>query len=169
MTTWIRLAVLSGVAALVSAFLGWQAGQISVSAGAPPAPTPWELPSRPTEDTARDLAILNARHPWTNPLLAAGAGAGLPGAAGGAGAAGAGASNPKPAVWRLAGIVQRPGEDFALIVVGEPGAAKLEYRRVGDSLPDGSTLVQITADNAVTKSAGSTGEQRVYWLFRGKS
>jgi hypothetical protein len=162
-TSWIRLAVLSGVAAVVSAFLGWQAGQISVPAGPPPAATPWVLPPRPTEDPARDLAILTARGPWTNAFLlarSAGIGSEQPEAAR--------ASNSKPPVWRLAGIVQRPGENFALIVIGQPDAAKLEYRRVGDSLPDGSTLVQITSDNAVAEPAGSSGEQRVYWLFRGK-
>jgi hypothetical protein len=161
MTTWIRLAVLSGIAAVVSAFLGWQAGQIAVLAGPPPAPAPWVLPPQPTEDPTKDLAILTARRPWTNPFLAAGADPKQLDAAR--------AANPPPVAWRLAGIVQRPGENFALILVGQPGAAKLEYRRVGDALPDGSTLVEITSDNAVAKPAGSSGQQRVYWLFRGKS
>jgi hypothetical protein len=159
-TTWIRLAVLSGVAAVMSAFLGWQAGQISVPAGPPPALAPWVLPPQPTEDPRRDMAIVTARRPWTNAFLTTDTGIKQPGAAGG--------SNSKPVAWRLAGLVQRKGEDFALIVTGQPGAAKLEYNRVGDLLPDGSTLVEITADNAVAEPAGSPGEERVYWLFRGK-
>jgi hypothetical protein len=161
-TTWIRLAVLSGVAVVVSAFLGWQAGQISVPAAPPPAPIAWELSSPPTEDPARDLAILTARRPWTNASLAAGAGDAQHQPAGAA-------ANPAPAAWRLAGIVQRPSENFALIVIGAAGAAKLEYHRVGDVLPDGSTLVQITSETAITESAGAAGARRVYWLFRGKS
>jgi hypothetical protein len=160
-TSWIRLAVLSGIAAIVSAFLGWQSGQILVPAGPPLAPTPWELPPRSTEDPTRDLAILTARRPWTNAFLEAGAGP--------AQAEPTGAASSRAAAWRLAGIVQRLGENLALIAIGQPDAAKLEYRRVGDSLPDGSTLVQITSDNLVTKSLGPSGEQRVYWLFRGKS
>lgn len=128
-TIWIRLAVLSGVATVVSAFLGWQAGQISVPAGSPLAPTPWVLPPRTTEDPARDLAILTSRRPWTNAFLTAGS-------AGAAAQPGApGASNSPPVAWRLAGIVQRLGENFALIVIGQPGAAKLEYRRVGIRRP----------------------------------
>lgn len=160
-TSWIRLAVLSGVAAVVSAFLGWQAGQISVPARPPSPPTPWELPAQPAADPTKDLAILTARRPWTNAFLAAGANA--------AQGAAAGASGSPAVEWRLAGIVERPGENLALIVIGQAGAAQLEYRRIGDALPDGSTLVQITPDTAVTKPAGSSGEQRVYWLFRGKS
>jgi hypothetical protein len=159
-TRWIQLAILSGLAVLVATFLGWQAGQIVVSAGPPVAPTPWALSAPPAEDPRRDMAIVTARRPWTNAFLAADAGAKQPGAAG--------ASNSKPVEWRLAGLVQRRGENFALIVTGQPGAAKLEYNRVGDALPDGSTLVEITADNAVAKPAGSSGEERIYWLFRGK-
>ena|SRR5579863_5028408 len=160
-TSWIRLAVLSGVAALVAAYLGWQAGQVSVSAGPPLAPTRWELPAQSTEDPTRDLAILTERRPWTNAFLAAGAGSVQRGPAGPA--------NSPPIAWRLAGIVRRPSENLALIIIGEASAAKLEYRGVGDVLPDGSTLVQITSETAVTKPAEASGEQRVYRLFRGKS
>jgi len=162
--TWIRLAVLSVIAVVVSVFLGWQAGQTPVPPGVPLAPTPWTLSSRPAEDPARDLGILTARLPWTNAFLAAssaGAGAKAPGTAGAA-------SDPKSVAWRLAGIGRRPDEDFVVIAIGQPDATKFEYRHVGDALPDGSTLVQITSDNAVTAADGPSGEQRVYWLFRGK-
>lgn len=159
--TWIRLAVLGSFAVAVAAFLGWQAGQIPVPATPPPAPTPWALPPQASEDLAKDLAILAKRRPWSNPFAAAGAAAG-------AGQPGAGpAPSAEAAGWRLAGLVERPGENFALILTGQPGAAKLEDRRVGDLLPDGSTLVQVTPDRAVVTPAGSS-EHRTYWLFRGK-
>jgi hypothetical protein len=166
-TTWIRFAVLGGIAVVVAVFLGWQTGQISVPAIPPPAAIAWVLPSRQIEDSARDLAILSTRRPWTDAFLAARSAA--PGAAGARQPGAAQPSGAKPAVWRLAGIGQRPGEKFALIAIGEGGAVKLEYRRIGDLLPDGSTLVQITPDNAVAEPAGTSGEQRVYWLFRRKS
>jgi hypothetical protein len=161
-TSWIRLAVLSGIAAIVAAFLGWQAGEVTPPAVQSAAPTGWTLPPQPTEDPQKDLTMLTARRPWTNPLAAArlAAGGTQPGAAQN--------SNATPA-WRLAGLVQRPDVDFALILIGPPGAEKLEYRGIGEALPDGSILVQITSEPAVTETAGSSGKQQVYWLFRGKS
>jgi hypothetical protein len=161
--TWMRLCALSGVAVALSAFLGWQAGETAVPAGQRLAPAKWALPTVVPEDPAKDLAALTARHPWSSQF-------GTPDAANsGANGLAAAPGTPAPVPWRLAGIIERPDGIFALIANGQPGAIKFEYRGVGDKLPDGSTLVKITADNAVTEAGGSPGEQRVYWLFRRKS
>jgi hypothetical protein len=161
--SWMRLSVLGGVAVALSAFLGWQAGETAVPAGPRPAPAKWALPTVVPEDPAKDVAALTARHPWSS--LSGTADGVNGGATGPAGAPG----TPAPVPWRLAGIVERPDGIFALIANGQPGAITFEYRSIGDKLPDGSTLVKITSDSAVTEAGGSPGEQRVYWLFRRKS
>ena len=164
--TWIRLAVLSGVAVALFAYLGWQAGEATVPPGPPLRPTAWALPALPQEDPAKDLAAINARHPWSNML----AGLADPKAAAAAAAAGgAPPGAPPPPSWRLAGIIERADGRFALIATGAPGPVKYQYRSVGETLPDGSRLVEITTDNAVAQTAGPAGERHVYWLFRGKS
>jgi hypothetical protein len=160
--TWMRLCVLGGVAVALAAFLGWQAGETAVPASPRLAPAKWVVPTVVSEDPAKDVAALTARHPWSSLFDTA---AGANGANGPGGAPG----TPAPVPWRLAGIVERPDGRFALIANGQPGAIKFEYRSVGDKLPDGSTLIEITSDSAVTEAGGPPGEQRVHWLFRGKS
>ena len=159
--TWLRLAALSGVAVALFTYLGWQAGETIVPPGPPLRAAGWTLPTLPQEDAAKDLAAVTARHPWSSMFAAADA----------KGGAGAPASQAPPAAppWRLAGIIERPDAVMAVIATGAPGAVKYEVRKIGDNLPDGSTLVEITSDNAVAKAAGPAGERRVYWLFRGKS
>jgi CBS domain-containing protein len=161
--SWMRLCVLGGIAVALASFLGWQAGETTVSAGPPLAPAKWALPTVVPEDPAKDVAALTSRHPWSTQF-------GVPDVAnGGANGSAAAPGTPAPVPWRLAGIVERPDGVFALIANGQPGAIKFEYRGVGDKLPDGSTLVKITSDSAVTEAGSSPSEQRVYWLFRRKS
>jgi hypothetical protein len=160
--TWMRLCMLCGVAVALSAFLGWQAGETAVPASSRLASAKWALPTVVPEDPAKDVAALTARHPWSSQF-------GATDGANGANGPGAAPGTPAPVPWRLAGIVERPDGRFVLIANGQPGAIKFEYRGVGDKLPDGSTLVEITSDNAVTEAGGAPGEQRVYWLFRRKS
>lgn len=159
--TWLRLTVLAGVVMALAGFLGWQSGETPAPAAARPAPAKWTLPNFAPEDRVKDLAELNARHPWSNPSGAAGAV--------GVGDKGRNTAQGPPLQWRLAGIVERLDGKLALIATGQPGSLKFEYRNVGDQLPDGSTLVEITADSAVARSDGAPGEQRVYRLFRRKS
>ena len=160
--SWTRLCVLGGVAVVLSAFLGWQAGETAVPAGPRLAAAKWALPTVAPEDPGKDLAALTARHPWSSV-------SGTTDVANGGNGPGAAPGTPAPVPWRLAGIVERADGRFALIANGQPGAIKFEYHIVGDKLSDGSRLVAITADSVVTEAAGSPGEQRVYWLFRGKS
>ena len=132
--------------------IGWRAGAPPGSAAAAATPAPWTLPPVNERDPARDVAILAARHPW------------------GGGAAFHDVDAPPPAPlamsWHLAGIVQRGDERLALVLVGQGPAVTLEYRAVGDSLPDGSVLVQIGADSATSEGGQSAAaERRVYRLF----
>lgn len=158
--SWSRLGLLAGGATTVALWLGWQAGETPVTPTPNPPPARWAMPEKPAEDPARDLAILTARRPWTNAITGL-AGAAQPGQnPGGIGAPGA------PPEWRLAGIVERSDGNYVLIATGQPGSTKIEYRRVGDSLPDGSTLVDIGPDSAIARPADTAGDQRVMWLFR---
>src|SRR5207237_793916 len=54
--------------------------------------------------------------------------------------------------WRCVGIFLRDNSPFALILFGPPGATKLEYRTIGEALPDGSTLVQIDTDSVTAQN-----------------
>jgi hypothetical protein len=157
--TWKRLGALSGIAVAVASFLGWQAGYTVVDPGPPLARTRWSLPGQVAEDPARDLAILTARRPWSD---------GFAGQAetGPDGQRGAAAGSAQALQWRLAGVVERPDGNFVLIATGPPNAVKFEYRAVGDTLPDGSTLVEITSESATIQGAGKDAERRALWLFR---
>ncbi len=148
-----RLQLSAAFAAFFAAavILGWRTGG---APAAPPLATPaeaWTLPQLTASDPARDAAILKARRPW------------------GGGAAFHDIDSPAPASrapWQLAGIVERGNERFALILVGQGPAARLEYRGMGDSLPDGSVLVQIGADSATSEGGQpAAAERRVYRLF----
>ncbi len=144
----VRIAGVTAVLFAAAAALGWKAGET------PPPPPPavgkeaWALQASTPDDPDHDLGILKARHPWTGiidmtkrpPVNRV-----VPGAKPAAAAA-----RPRPN-WRLAGIVQRGDESFVLIATGNPRQTTYEYRRVGDSLPDGSILVQISADSAKTE------------------
>ncbi len=61
--------------------------------------------------------------------------------------------------------MQRDDGTFALVAVGTGAAARLDYLRVGDPLPDGGILASITADSAVVKGGPGSAAQRVYKLF----
>ena len=148
----VQLAAAFAALLAAAAVLGWHAGAAPSSAAAAAAPARWALPPVNPRDPAHDAAILTARHPW------------------GGGAAFRDIDTPVPASaampWHLAGIVERGDERLALVLVGNGPTAKLEYRAVGDSLPDGSVLVQIGADSATSEGGQSAAaERRVYRLF----
>jgi hypothetical protein len=142
-------------AALLAAaiILGWHAGAPPTAIAAAEAPAPWALPLVTPRDPAADAVILRARHPWggrdafRDPEVP---------------------PPPPPAAtpWQLAGVIERGDQRLAFVLVGKGAAAKLEYRAVGDSLPDGSVLVQIDADSATSEGGKSAAaERRVYRLF----
>jgi hypothetical protein len=149
----MRLAIPIGLTFLCAVVLGWYAGDTPVPPAARPAPVPWSLPQPEVRDSAKDLAIVTAGRPWNR----------------GTGAAAAGAT-PTPAApaasWRVAGIVLRNDQRFALIANGLDATAKLDYLSVGDALPDGSVLVEITPDSAAVEGGKtSAAGRRIYRLF----
>lgn len=160
-TNWRRLAALGTAAVAIAVFLGWQAGSMTVDPISLPPPGRWSMPAHPAENLARDRAILDARRPWGDPY-ASQSGGGPNGLA-----TSARPGSAQALQWRLAGVVERPSGNFALIAKGPPRAEHLEYRAVGDKMPDGSTLVAITAESATVEGAGAEAERRVLRLFRG--
>jgi hypothetical protein len=159
---WQRFVVLSVIAVAIATFLGWQSGYTIAETGAPLAPTRWSLPTPISEEPDKDLATLTGRRPWSGALpgtTQGETGANRP-ATGSAGSAAA-------LTWRLAGLVERADGNFVLIATGPANAAKFEYRGLGDKLPDGSTLVEITVDHATVETGGTNRDRRVLRLFRG--
>jgi hypothetical protein len=151
----IRLAVPVGLIFACAVALGWSGGgDVVVPHAATPKPIPWSLP-RPRPNTlAKDLATIANGKPWHRGY----------GGAHGAELAGAHGRGAAPPQWRLAGVVERSGEHFALVESGAGRSAKLHYFRVGEALPDGSVLVALTRDSATAQS-GKPPKPRVYHLF----
>jgi hypothetical protein len=144
-----KVAAAAGIAFLGAVALGWRAGDVVPVEAAATEPTPWVLPQPHSEDTEQDASILTTRRPW-----------------GGGAAFRDPEQGPAPASWRLAGIVEREGRRFALIIVGQQPTGVLEYHTVGDRLPDGSVLVQIDPDSATSEGPQNSGvARRVQRLF----
>jgi hypothetical protein len=134
--------------------LGWSFGGAPPPGAARPEADRWTLPADKPPQPASDVALLKERHPWGGS------------AASDSSRATAGQSAES---WRLAGIVMRGDERFALLASGPAAAPRLEYRRLGDPFPDGSRLVELTADSAVTEDAAMPSPVRhTYRLFRKK-
>jgi hypothetical protein len=146
----LQVSIACGALLVVAILAGWHAGDAPADEAARLLPAVWKLPSPDVRDPEQDVAIINARQPW------------------GGRAAFQDPELPPPgnAAWRLAGIVERGGEWFVLIMVGPEASARLEYRSVGESLPDGSVLVQIDPDSATSQRGQSvTAERSVHRLF----
>jgi hypothetical protein len=138
----------------VAAGLGWHSGSAIASAaeGTTP-PTSWNLPQEHASNTNQEAELLRTRRPW-----------------------GGGASfrdidsGPPPSTnqpWTLVGTIVRNDERFALIRTGPGPSDKFDYRSVGDSLPDGSSIEAIEIDT-VTTTGGPTGRKMIYRLFQTK-
>jgi hypothetical protein len=157
-----RLLTVAALVLLAAAVvLGWQAGDAPLMPPPSADRAPWSLPPRPHSDAAAAMAALEARRPWgevTSPAQAAAAA----GAAGGAGQPNAAAAS---SAWRLAGIVERGQDHFALIASGVGPGLHLAYLRVGDRLPDGSVLLRIATDSATIANAKASAQPRIYRLF----
>jgi hypothetical protein len=139
--TLLRYAIAGAVIVGGGVALGWRAGETGDPLAGPAAKDQWALAAPKEEDVTKDLGALKSLHPWTGFVEQQ-----KP------------AARPQPPArptWRLAGIVQRGAETLVLISTAQGQTAKFEYRRVGDSLPDGSILVQITADSAMTRMPAS--------------
>lgn len=146
----MQLGAICGALFLCAIVLGWRAGEAPAPSTAPAAAAEWALPGAKATDPERDMAVLAARRPWGSQSFRDPE----------EGVA------PPPGQWRLAGIVLRGDKRLALILLGSGPTATLEYRAVGDRLPDNSVLVQIDADSA-TSEGGASGAtvRRAYRLF----
>jgi hypothetical protein len=167
----LRIAGVAVVLVAVAVGVGWRAGKTEVPPLPPLPKDSWSLPKADAEDTAKDLAVMKGKHPWTGFLdmtkrvtLNKRSATQTPART---------APRPAPArpqvPWRLAGVIQRGDESLVLIATGKEPKTILEYKKVGDSLPDGSILVQIMSDSAKTQapaSESSTSEDpKIYRLF----
>ena len=152
-----RRTVLFGLLAVLvfagAAALGWRAGRPEPAPQATAGATPWDLPRRIAANREHDAAILRARRPWGGAAAFRDIDAGPP-------------APGQP--WTLVGTITRDAEQFALIRVGPGPAGPLEYRVVGDRMPDGSILDGIAADSITTRAAGG-GAPVVHRLFDKKS
>lgn len=149
---WGRFGAATGILVVCALWLGWSAGDTPVPPIRPLAQIPWSLPRLRSNDPASDFAAVTARQPW-------GAGVAM------APRATAKGQSVAATNWRLAGVIRRGADSFALLATGA-GGAKLTYLRIGDRLPDGSVLLRITSDSAVTKQGKSP--PRIYRLFGAK-
>lgn len=147
----VRLAIAGAIILVCAVVLGWNAGYTAVPPPPRLRPIRWVLPPPRAANPAKDLAAILAIHPWGH--------GGLPAM---------GAARPKPAaavpIWRLAGIVERGRGRFALVTTGSGAAAKSQYLRVGDHLPDGSAIVALRRDRLVSATRAPPG-RRIYRLF----
>lgn len=146
----VRAGAATGALFACAVLLGWHAGHVVVAPGAAVEPEAWQLPQIKKSDPEKDLAALAARKPWSTSA------APTPSKA-------AAATN-----WRFAGVVQRGDERYALVVSGTDAAAKVSYLRTGETLPDGSVLVEITADSATSASDPASPDRHTYRLHGAK-
>ena len=150
----IRLA--GAVLLLAAIVLGWRAGHLRAPGDIGVVPAPWALPQRQSSDAEADAAILRARRPW----------------GGSAAFSDPEVVRPAPAApsWRLVGTVERDDGRFALIEIGTQPGARLEYRGIGEQLPDSSVVMQIDPDSITTQGgAGLPAGPIVYRLFQKKT
>ena len=155
-----RLAIPAAVIFVCAAALGWNAGDTEVPKTAPAPPIRWSLPQPVAADPAKDLVVIAGERPWKGEYAVTGSG--LPGG----GTASAGPAPPAPPIWRLAGIVERGADSFALIVSGSGPERQVAYLRIGDALPDGSRLVALSRDSATAAGGKPPADgSRVYRLF----
>ena len=152
-TSLIRLAIPAALIFACAVVLGWNAGDTIVPMAAAPAPIRWSLPQPKADDAARDMAALTTAKPWHRDFPGLRPAAPTPGQA-------------AAADWRLAGIVDRDEERYALVLSGAGAAAKIAYLQVGDTLPDGSVIVALTRDSAAAEGGKPPAHgHRIYRLF----
>lgn len=136
----------------VAVVFGWRNGS-AVGANVPVIPaTAWELPHPKVVDAEQQADTLRRLKPWGGSVAFNGSEAPTP-------------VRPAAAAWRLVGTVERATERYALIsVAGEP-SGHVEYRTIGDLMPDGGKLLKINADSVTVRGTDANSEGVVYRLF----
>ncbi|MFZ2004681.1 MAG: hypothetical protein WAV02_06325 [Stellaceae bacterium] len=151
-----RRVVVLGLGALVmlavAVMAGWRSGS-AVGATAPPTPaTAWELPHPKVADTEQEADILRRLKPWGGQVAFNGSEAPTP-------------VRAAAVAWRLVGTVDRATEWYALISVAGQADGHVEYRTIGDLMPDGGKLLKINADSVTVQGTDANSEGVVYRLF----
>lgn len=139
----------------VSVVFGWRDGSAAGANAAPVPATAWELPHPNVTDPEQEADTLRRLRPWGGQAAFNGSEAPAP-------------VQPAAAAWRLVGTVERATERYALIsVAGQPNG-RIEYRAVGDLMPDGAKLLKIDADSVTVRGPDASSKGVVYRLFEKK-
>jgi hypothetical protein len=149
----LRMRLLAGSSALLVAGLviGWLTAEDTPDTSKLAAPKEnWQEPGLAQADAAKSVASLAQRPLWGDSGPKAGAAA---------------TDKPKSADWRLSGIVTKSGPPMAVILQGEPGkpSSHVQFGKIGDALPDGSHIVEITKTTMTV--AGDSGQRQVKLFF----
>jgi hypothetical protein len=136
----------------IAVVIGWRNGSaVGVNAAQIPA-TAWELPHPKLADAEQEADTLRRLRPWGGQTAFNGSEAPTP-------------LRAAAVAWRLVGTVERTTERYALIsVAGQPNG-HLEYRTVGELMPDGGKLLKIDVDSVTVRGADANSEGVVYRLF----
>jgi hypothetical protein len=118
-----HLAPLAAILTLLVVVCCWFGTTLPVhTPPAPPATPPWQLPSLAQQDIQKSITTINARNLWG--ILAT-------------------TEVAKPPEWKVVGIATAGAERFVwLAYEGKP----LTTLKIGDTLPDETTVVQIEKD-----------------------
>jgi hypothetical protein len=149
----LRSRLLSGAAIILALGLvaGWSMSDDAPDASKVVAPAErWQEPALRQDDVAKAVASLARHSLW-----------------GDAGpAAGSKDAKAASADWRLSGIVDDSGPPVAVIMVSPVGkaAARIQYSKNGDELPDGSHIVDITKSSITV--AGIDGRREIKLFFQ---
>jgi hypothetical protein len=106
----------------------------------PPQAEPWQLPPLANPDTTKTLTSINARNLWGNVAVTAQA---------------------KEPEWHIVGITTTATERFVLLAYEGKPIATL---KVGDALPDETTIIQIEKDRFFVK--GKDKKKIAYGLYK---
>ncbi|MBI1778289.1 MAG: hypothetical protein HYR63_23370 [Proteobacteria bacterium] len=137
-----RVALLGSLLVAAAALFGWFDAEVMPEASvAIRAPSNFALASPPPSTLANDLSILAQRQPW--------------GASKQEPAQGQAASKAQDPVgaWRIGGILKLGVESFVILIIQpQPNTPHfLRYLSVGNTLPDGRTIEEITGDTVLLR------------------
>ena len=155
----IGIAIVMALAAIGSlAFGWWRNDEVRDHVPAVAAEPAWNVPKPAVTDLSRYATILAQRQPFGAPAPSAASGAG---GAGGANAPPAPPAPPAAAAavkWRVNGIVTTDASRYLVVMIQKPGenTGRPELRRVGDALPDGSTVRAIEPGEVMLDRDGAT-------------
>jgi hypothetical protein len=149
-----RRVVVVGLSAslMFAVVVGWRSGSAVGTSASPIPATAWELPHPKVADAEQEADTLRRLRPWGGQVAFNGSEAPTP-------------VRAAAVAWRLVGTVARAAERYALISVGGQPNGHLEYRAIGELMPDGGKLLKIDADSVTVRGTDANSEGVVYRLF----